>query len=140
MIVLNKQHRVFGVCHLFEYGFSEFLVDIPIVLPITRTKQWPGMGYMAERPQTFVGKAVIVSLFLLLGEPYATQSVFRFVGRNAQPVMLVHGFAISVAASMRYPGAITCAQDRRKRRDQSAGGNQHAQRLAFLGVHIWFTV
>ncbi len=72
VIILNEQHRVLGVCHLFEHGFGEFLVDIPIMLPIRCPKQWSRMGDMAERPQPFVGKAVIIPFFLFLAEPHAT--------------------------------------------------------------------
>jgi len=49
---------------------------------------------VAERPQTLVCKAVVVSLFLLLCEPYTAKLVRGIFDRNLDAIVPVHDLAI----------------------------------------------
>ena len=55
-------------------------------------------------------------------------------------VTLVHGFTVSVAASVGYPGAVAGAQDRLDRGHQSARGNHGLDRPALANVHVGLAV
>ncbi len=69
MVILNKYKRAF--CRkLRDNAFGKFQIHSFIHLPVRLPENRPGMGIMAKRPQAFVRKAVIVSLFFLFGQPY----------------------------------------------------------------------
>src|SRR5439155_123822 len=90
----------------------------------------PCVRDVAKRPQPLVGEAEVVPLFLFFGQPDPPQRVLRVFGRNSQVVTLVHGFTVSVAPSVRHPGAVAGAQDRLNRGHQSARGNHGLDRPA----------
>ncbi len=70
MIVLDQNHRMFLACHLLHESVGKLLIDVVVVLPVPRAKYGTSMGIVAKRPQAFVGKAVVVAVFLLRTQPY----------------------------------------------------------------------
>ena len=78
------------------------------------------MGDVAERPESLVGKTVVITLFLFLREPDAPQRVLRMLRRDPNPVASVHGVPIAAAAAVRDPGSGAGPHDRLDRRDQTA--------------------
>src|SRR5579872_4203471 len=71
VVVLQQDHRPADIFHFFEQCVSEFPVDVLIVLPIAGTEQWTRVRDVAERPQTFVGESVVITLFFFFREPNA---------------------------------------------------------------------
>src|ERR1051326_2757711 len=111
VIILRQDHRTFDALYFIEHDFRKLLVHLLVISPVARTEDRASIGDMAERPQTFVGEAEIVSLFLLRTHPDSPQRVLRMVGWHAQPVMLVNDFRIRVAAAVSDPGTITRLQN-----------------------------
>jgi len=77
---------------------------------------------VAERPQPFVGEAVVVALFLLGRQPDTTERVGLLAGRHRDPVVLVDGLAIRRAAAVRDPDARASAQHGLDRGHEAARG------------------
>jgi hypothetical protein len=95
---------------------------------------------VTERPQTLVREPVVVAVFLLGGEPDATQRVFGLIGRHAQTIAAVHGRPVGVARAVRDPGAVARPQHRLERGDQAAGRHQGFDAAAATHVHIRLAV
>ncbi len=108
--------------------------------PVRGAKQGASVSYVAKRPQPLVGKTVVITFFLFLTQPDASQGVAWVVGRDPQPVIVVHGFPVGVATAMRDPGAIAGLQHRLQSRNQAAGGNHDLQVPASASVKIWLPV
>ena len=126
--------------HFFQYRICEPAVGPFIVLPVGATKHRARVRNMTERPQPFVGKTVVVTFFFFLAQPHATQGVARIVGRNSQPIVLVHGLAVCVPASVCHPGSITSAQDGLQRRHQSTGRNDRLHTFALMFMDVRFPI
>ena len=78
-----------GFARLLRHGISEFLVDLPVHLPVRLPEDRAHESDMAKRPETLVRKAIIIAVLLLLGEPYPAQRIARVVRRNGDPVVPV---------------------------------------------------
>ena len=65
MIVLNKDHGILFAGDFLDESVGKLLVDCVVVFPIRSAKDGAGVGDVAERPETFIGKSVIVASFLL---------------------------------------------------------------------------
>src|SRR5207247_2551761 len=78
---------------------------------------------VAQRPEAFVGKAVVVALLLFRSEPDAPNKVGFLAGRNAYARVPVGGLAVRGAAAMGDPHARTGAHNRLQ------GGDQAARRM-----------
>src|SRR6185437_16609029 len=128
------------VRHLFRNGVGESSIHLVVVFPVRRAKRRTGMRHMTERPQTFIGKAVIVSLLFFRIEPDATERIARIVRRNLQPVMTVYGFSVSISASLRHPGSIAGAKYRLKCRNQTTGWNLNRDSAALPAVNVRLTI
>jgi hypothetical protein len=74
------------------------------------------MSNVTQWPKAFVGEAVVIAFFFLLGEPDPAQCVPWFFGRNREAVMPVNGLTIGVATTMCYPCSVTSAKYRLQRR------------------------
>ena len=133
VIILNQHERRFGGFDFLQHGLREFFVDALVVLPIGGAETRTRVGDVAERPNAFVGEAEVVAVFLFLGEPDAAQRVMRMVGRDAQAVVLVHGFAVGVGGAVGDPRAVASVEDGFERGDQAAGGNLHFDSLLRRG-------
>ena len=103
VIVLHKHHGVFAALHLFEQRIGKPLVHALVALPVGGAEDGPRVRDVAQRPQPFVGKAVVVLRLFFRGKPHPPQRVTRIVRRHAQPVELVHGRLVGIAAAAAPP-------------------------------------
>ncbi len=143
VIVLHQHDRIFGL-GLGADRIGKALVHVAILLEVMTTKLGPGMRQMAERPQSLVGKAVVVAALFVFAQPDPAQPVavlFLTAGRYAQPAFSVGGLAISAATAMCDPDARAGAHHRLDRGHQAAGGMQNCDLTAGIAsVDIGFTI
>src|SRR6185436_12779658 len=119
VVILHEDDRVLGA-RLVDHHVGEALVDVLVVLPVRRAKGRSGVGDVAERPETFVGKAEVVALLLLFRQPYPADAVRGTLGRHHDVVVLVHRVAVGGARAVRDPGSGAGAHDRLERGDEAA--------------------
>ena len=98
------------------------------------------MRDVAQRPETFVGKAEVEALFFFLGQPHAAQRVLRMIRRNAHAVVFIHGVAVGVAGGLRDPGSVAGAQDRLERGHQAAGRHRTLDAAGAMNVLVGFAI
>src|SRR5271155_1525092 len=98
------------------------------------------MRDVAERPQSLVREAVVIAFLFFLGEPHPAQRISRILGRNAETVEAVDGFAIRITAPMRDPGSVRCAQHWFESRDQTTGRHNRLHRPALMHVAVGLSV
>lgn len=79
MVVLSKYYRVIAL-RFFGNCIGEALIDRDVVFPIGGTENGAHMGDMAEWPQPFVGKPVIVANLFLFAKPDAPEGVIGMFG------------------------------------------------------------
>ena len=120
VVVLHEHHGVIGqgLCH---HRIGKALVDRLVGLPVRLAEDRPHVGHVAQRPQPFVGKAVVVALLLFGGEPDAAQPVIGVAGRHQHAVARVHHLAVGAAAAVGDPGARASPHHGLDGRDQPAG-------------------
>src|SRR5437763_10500730 len=106
-----------------------------IEFPVFRTKNRPRMRDMAERPQAFIRKTLIVAALFFGSKPDAPQIVTGAIGWNAQAVLIIHGIAIGTSRAVCHPRAVASQQNGLKGSYESAGGHYHFD-LAFIVVHV----
>src|SRR5208283_1802035 len=140
MVVLHQDDRLLDVLRFFQDRIREFSVDLLVIAPVGGSKQRTGVCYVAKRPQTLVGKAIVITFLFFLTQPETSQGIARVVGRNPQAVIEVHGFAVGIAAAMSDPGAIAGLQHWLQSRDQTTGGNDYLQVLSSATMKIWLPV
>jgi len=95
---------------------------------------------MTERPQSLVGKAVVMAGLFFGAQPDAAQLVGRVFWRHRDAVVVVHGVAVGAAAAGCYPYSGTGAHDRLERRHQAAGRTLDLDRLAAQLVDVGLAV
>ena len=83
VVVLHQHDRVFAA-RLGDHRVGEALVDRLVELPVGFAEHRPHVRDVAERPQPFVGEAVVVAVFLLGRQPEPAQRVLRVPGRHHQ--------------------------------------------------------
>ena len=76
MEILDQNHRAVGV-RFRRHHLGELGVHLFVGAPVAGAKRRPHVGQMAQRPQPFIGKSVVVALFLFFGEPHPAQGVGR---------------------------------------------------------------
>ena len=127
MIVLHQDDGIFAVGFGAD-GFGKALVHRTIGGVVLAAELRPRMREVAQRPQPFVGEAIVIAALLFLGQPDAPQQVAvvdRGTWWHAQVTRRVRRLAIGRAAAMRDPHARTGAHHRLNRRHQTAGRMQH---------------
>ena len=133
MIVLDEHHGVVAI-RLLDHRIGEALVDQHVVLPVAGAKNGTNMGDVAERPHSFIGKSVVVAVFLFLGEPDASERVIRMIRWDLYPVVLVHHFPIGGAAAVGDPRSRAGSHHRFYRCHKSAGRSTDLD--ALLSFHM----
>jgi hypothetical protein len=96
--------------------------------------------HVAQRPQAFIGEAIVIAVLLILGKPDAAQCVTRILGRHAQVVVGVDHPSVGIAAGVSHPDAAAGAQDRFQRGDHAAGRRHALDAPADVAVLIRFAV
>ena len=140
MIILDQYHRLVRVRDFLDHRCCKFAVYFLIELPIERAKDWPSVGDVAQRPQTLIGKAIVVSFLLFLAQPHAPKGIARIIGRNPQPIVRVHHFGVGVSAAVRDPCAVASIKHRLQSSDQAACRNHHFERFSLPPVNIRLAV
>ena len=74
VIVLDEDQRAF-FRQFLQDTVGEFLIDLFIHLPVGLPEYRPGVGNMAERPQPFIGKTVVITFLLRFVQPDPFENV-----------------------------------------------------------------
>ena len=70
---------------------------------------------MAKGPEPFIGKSIVVPVFLLLAQPDSADLIRRIFWRDVYMVAFVDNIPIGAARAMRNPGAaVPWSEVRRK--------------------------
>jgi hypothetical protein len=64
VIILHQDDWVF-LFGLLDYRRGKLLVNNPIMIPVTSAKHRANMGEVAEGPETFIGKSIVIALLFL---------------------------------------------------------------------------
>ena len=139
VVILHQHHRVVAVRFL-DNCIGKALVDLDILLPVAVSEHRPNVGNMAQRPETFVGKAVIVALLLFLRKPDPAQVVLRVVGRHPHPVVAINCLSVGGAAAVGDPGSGTGPHDRLYSCNQAAGGTMNLDLAVILQMDVRLAV
>src|SRR6202012_4687035 len=86
VVVLDEHHRVLLARYLFHYCIGELLVDAVVVPPVRCAKGRTRVSDVAEGPQAFIRKAVVVAIFFLTAQPDPTKRIAWVVWRNLKAV------------------------------------------------------
>ena len=139
VIVVNEHDRVF-VRRLLDDRIGEALVDRHVLLPVLLAEGRAHEGDMAQRPEPFVRKSIVVALLLLLAQPDASQRVGRVVRRDADVIALIDRLPIGRTAAMGDPRAAARAHDRFEGRHKAARGNLERDRAVVTIVDVGLAV
>jgi hypothetical protein len=104
VVVLHEDDRV--VAHRFLHdGVRELRVDRAVLLPVRGAEQRAHVRDVAQRPQSFVGKAFVIARDLLLAQPEPAEVIRGAFGRHCDAVAAIDGLAVGAAAAVRDPRA-----------------------------------
>ncbi len=123
MVILDQNPGVPGVFQFLQRGPGELSVDRFVEIPIFGLKNRAGMGDVAQGPEPFVGKPVVIPLFLFLGKPHPFEQVLGVFRGNPDFILVVHHLPVGIPASMGQPGSPARLEDRLQSRHQAAGGD-----------------
>src|SRR5580700_2268538 len=121
VIVLDQDNRLLHIFHFFQQRVGELKVNLLIAFPVLGAKNWASVGNVTERPESLVGKTVVITLFFRPIQPDPTQSVARVFRRHAQAIVRIDRFEVGIATAMGYPGSVTDTKDRLNRSNHPAG-------------------
>ena len=111
-----------------------------VLFPIRGPEGGARVGNMAERPESLIGKAVVVPFLFLLRQPNTAERILGVLGGNPQPVVFVDRFAVGVARSLGNPGAVTSAENGMERGHQATGRSDGFHRFTAANVHVGLAV
>ena len=130
VIVLDEDER-FVRRQLFEKALGEFFIDLPVHLPVGLPEDRPRVGDMTQRPQSLVGKPVVIPFLFLLGQPDPFEDVPLIPGRDPELVPGVDKPPIGVSAAVCHPGPSAGPHDGIDRRHHPACRKHHLGLVAF---------
>src|SRR5687768_8452021 len=110
VVVLDEDDRVSRV-DLGARRVREHSVGVLVVAPVRGPEDGPVVREVAERPEAFVGEALVIPALLGGAEPHASQPVGLFARWHGQRSPGVHRLAVGRTAPMRDPGSAAGAQD-----------------------------
>ena len=139
MIILG-QHNGRPPPDFIQYQVGELAIDRLISLPIPPVKNRLRIGVMAQRPQGFIGKAVIIPLLLLLRQPDQPQRIGRILRRHHHPVIPIHYIAVAAAAPIGNPGPAARLHQRIQRAGQPPGRHHRLRLPLHQGMDIRLAV
>src|SRR5579872_6501529 len=106
MVIMDENRRLLRALHFLKQSFCELFVGRPVLLPVGFAKDRARMSDVAQRPEAFVGESKVISVLLLSGEPDPAECVLRMIRRHPQTIVLVYGFAVSIACTVCDPCAV----------------------------------
>ena len=89
MVVLHQHNRILGL-GLAHHGLGELAVDRDVLRPVAGAENRAHVGNVAQRPEPFIGKAVIVTSLFLGREPDAAYLVGGLLRWHGHAVVLVN--------------------------------------------------
>jgi len=139
VIVLHEDHRIArpGLRH---DGIGEPGIHRPVALPIALAEDRPHVGDVTQRPEAFVGEAVVVACLVLLGEPDPPQGVRRTAERDREAIAAVDRLAVRRAAAAGDPGSGARAHHRLERGDKAARRALQTDAIAIAHVNVGLAV
>jgi hypothetical protein len=138
-LAVDEDDRIVGV-DLLADRVSELSIDRDVVLPVFRAKCGPRVRYVAEWPEPFVGKSVVVARLFRFREPHSSHHVRLFSGRNADVPLSVRHLLVSVPAAVRHPNSGAGAHDGLQCGDEAAGRMKNAYGPVGLLVNVGLAV
>src|SRR3989338_6833760 len=108
MIILDQHAWLLGSLQFLQDRLGEFFMHRFILHPIFGPENRPGVGNMTKRPQTLIGKSVVITVFLFFGHPHSPQYILRFLRRNFKLIVLIYRFSVAGPATLSDPSAATC--------------------------------
>ena len=119
VVVVDEHHR--GVASDFiAHGCREPPVHHAVIVEITGPKDRLHVYVMAQRPESFVGKAIVVAAVLIAGDRNVPQAVGRIGGRRVPPAAIVDTVHVGV------PGGVCHPDSRARFHEGLHGGHQSA--------------
>src|ERR1700753_3613370 len=140
VVILNQDYRMFLARHFFHDCIGKSSIHMVVVFPVRGAKRRASMRHMAERPQTLIGKAVVISFLFFRAEPNATESISRIVGWNLQAVMTIHDLSVRIPASLCDPGSVASAKYRFNGCNQTASWHRDGDSGALPTVTVRFAI
>ena len=104
-VIILGQHNGRPTADFVQHQVGELAIDRLIGLPVPPVKNRLGIGIVAQRPQGLVGKAIVIALLLLRGQPDQPQGISRILRRHHNPIVPIHYIAVAAAAAVGNPGA-----------------------------------
>src|SRR5437764_13952475 len=111
MVILNEQHWIARKPHFFEDRVCEFDIGLAVVVPIGSSKQRSSVRNVAERPEAFIRKTVVVAFLFFFRQPDTAQHVLGLLWRNRQSIIGVTRFLISITTAVCDPSSFTSSQN-----------------------------
>jgi hypothetical protein len=102
VIILHQdQRRVAG--RLVTNGIGEPRVDGAVRVEVGRPKDWSHVCPVAQRPECFIRKSVVIALPLMCVEPDTPEPVLRTGGWHVQSVPPIDDSAIGGSGTVCHP-------------------------------------
>src|SRR5687768_15973579 len=102
MIVLH-QYEGRGAFGFLADGCGEAFIREPVHTEVGGSEHRLNVHRMSERPESLVGKAVVVAAVLALWEPYIAETVLRVGGRHVQSTAIVDKRSVGVPSTVCHP-------------------------------------
>jgi hypothetical protein len=119
VVVLNEDERVF-TRGFFNDCIGEAPIDSYIGMPVRPPEDGTHERYVTHRPQSLIGKPVIISLLFLTGEPDPPEGVLRMARRYMDAIVCINGVSVRRAAAVGNPLSTTSTHYRLKCCDHAA--------------------
>jgi hypothetical protein len=120
MIVLHKDEG--GAARgFFAHRRREPAVGVPVHLEVAGPEDGLDVHLMTERPESFIGEAVVVPLMLVLGQPDVAEPIPGRGGGDPEAVSRVNDGCIGAPGAMRHPRSGVPFDEGFESRHESAG-------------------
>src|SRR3989344_5503306 len=140
VIILDEDERPLDTVNFIENSFGKETVDFAVLGPVFFAEYRPYVRHVAQRPERFVGKAVIITFHLFAREPGELQRVLGLVMRDANFVVRVDDELVGFTRPVRDPYAAGCLHDRFERRYDTSRGNRPFNAVLAARIHIRFSI
>ncbi|OQA40879.1 MAG: hypothetical protein BWY49_00630 [Candidatus Omnitrophica bacterium ADurb.Bin314] len=139
VIVLNEKHR-WLIPKLLQKGVRKFPINLLIVVPVLDPENGANMADMAERPEPFVGKTIVVAFLFFRSEPHPFQREGRLPGRDPDLIALIHHLAVGVPRTVSKPKSSSRLHHGIESRDHTACRRDAFDLVPILLVNVRLAV